>query len=154
MTNKIRGFSLTELMIVVAVIGILAAVAIPNYQQYILRGKQGAAKAVLLDIAQKQPQFLADRRSTYADCLSATYPAADPALCAGPPANHLSITPPADVLALYTFSITLRASPPGYTAIATPIPAKAGEVGTTSFHITEAGKKLTGVNGTVGTTTW
>lgn len=144
------GFSLIELMIVVAVIGILLAVAIPGYQEYILRSKQGAAKAVLLDIAQKQPQFLADRRTTYARCLSSTYlygglTAAD---CV---TEHLSLTVPPDVAALYGFSITLSGPPPGYTAVATPI---SGEVGTSSFHIDHSGKRLKGINGVAGTQTW
>jgi type IV pilus assembly protein PilE len=137
-----------ELLVVVAVIGILAAVAIPGYQQYILRGKQGAAKAVLLAIAQKQPQFLADRRSTYAPCLSATYlygglTAAD---CA---TEHLSLSVPSDVSALYGFTITLSSPPPGYTAVATPI---SGEVGTTVFKIDQAGKRTKIENGV--TLTW
>ena len=42
-----KGFSLLELMIVVAIVGILAVIAIPAYQNYITQAKQRAARSVL-----------------------------------------------------------------------------------------------------------
>lgn len=61
-----RGFTLIELMITVAIVAILASVAYPSYQQYIIRGKRAAAQAEMLDIANRQQQFLLSDRS-YAD---------------------------------------------------------------------------------------
>lgn len=61
--TKHRGFTLIELMITVAVIGILAAVAFPSYVQYIVRGNRSAAQAQMMDIANRQQQFLLANRA-------------------------------------------------------------------------------------------
>ncbi|MBU2707401.1 prepilin-type N-terminal cleavage/methylation domain-containing protein [Zooshikella marina] len=57
MKKKSAGFSLIELMIVVAIIAILAAIAIPNYREYIQRGNKSEAKTKLLEIMQVQQKF-------------------------------------------------------------------------------------------------
>ena len=58
-----RGFTLIELMITVVVIAILAAIAYPSYVQYVTRGKRAAAQSVMMDLANRQQQFLlANRR--------------------------------------------------------------------------------------------
>jgi type IV pilus assembly protein PilE len=54
-----RGFTLIELMITVAILGILAAIAIPNYSQYVQNGKRADARASLLQATQYVQRFYA-----------------------------------------------------------------------------------------------
>jgi len=64
--RRIGGFTLMELMIVVAIVGILASIAIPSYRQFLIRGHRNDAKAQMLDIANREQQFLLANR-VYAD---------------------------------------------------------------------------------------
>ncbi len=98
-----RGFSLIELMIAVAIVSILVAVAYPAYNSYIDRGHRAAAQAVMMDIVNKQQQYLLDRRA-YTDDVS-----------------DLGIAIPADVSSRYTITIEAdNDAPPTFTVSAAP----------------------------------
>ncbi len=89
--EKQDGFSLIELMVVVAIISILAAIAYPSYTQYLVRANRAAAQSQMLDIANRQQQFLITNRS-YAD--KATL-------------ETSGYTLPADISNKYTYAINL-----------------------------------------------
>ena len=59
---KRKGFTLIELMIVVAVVGLLAVIAMPSYTSYLARGKIVEAVAVLADYRVKMEQYFQDNR--------------------------------------------------------------------------------------------
>lgn len=57
MRKNMRGITLTELMTVVVIIGILAMISYPSYRQYVAKAKRNEAKAALLQIATRQESF-------------------------------------------------------------------------------------------------
>ncbi len=63
MRKHMRGITLIELMIVVVIVGILAAIAYPNYQEFTARAKRNEARAALLRLATNQERFYLNNNS-------------------------------------------------------------------------------------------
>ncbi len=61
-----RGFTVIELMVVVVIMGILAAIAMPQYDEYVLKGKLAEGMSLLSDLQIRQEQYYQDNR-TYAN---------------------------------------------------------------------------------------
>jgi type IV pilus assembly protein PilE len=100
--NRQRGFTLIELMVVVAIIGILASIAYPLYGNYLIKGNRSAAQSHMLEVAQAQAQYFADNRA-YAGSI-----------------DDLSMETPAAVSLKYDVEIDTSEGPPGFTITATP----------------------------------
>jgi len=121
--NKSRGFTLIELMIAVAVVGILAAIAYPSFLAQIRKSRRVEAQTTLMSIAAKQQQMLLDVRSYAADTAT------------------LNLTPPDSVTKNYSVSMVVSTSTvPAFTATAAPL---GGQVADTcgTLSLTDAGVK-------------
>jgi type IV pilus assembly protein PilE len=70
MKNKSTGFTLIELMIAVAIVGILAALAYPQYVEYVAKGRRAECRSALLVASQKMEKFYSNNNQ---------YPAVGPA---------------------------------------------------------------------------
>jgi type IV pilus assembly protein PilE len=71
-----RGITLLELMVVVVIVGILAAIAYPNYRDMAARGKRNEAKACLLQIAAQQERFYLNNNQYTTDMTELGFPVA------------------------------------------------------------------------------
>ena len=72
--TRMRGVTLTELMIVIVVLGILTSIAYPSYRQYAARAKRTEAKSALLQIATMQERFYLQNNTYTADLTSLGFP--------------------------------------------------------------------------------
>jgi type IV pilus assembly protein PilE len=111
--GKQSGFTLIELMITVAIVAILAAIAMPSYKEYVKRGHRAAAQAEMMDIANREQQFLLSNRSYV-----------------GKAALEASgYLPSPDVTSRYTWTVVPNnaVSPPAFTIAFTPVGSQVGD---------------------------
>jgi type IV pilus assembly protein PilE len=73
--NAQSGFSLIELMVVVAIIAIISAFAYPSYDRYVIKTKRSVAQNALLQVADRQQQFFMDNKSFAANMTNLGFPA-------------------------------------------------------------------------------
>jgi len=65
--QRYRGFTLIEVMIVVAIVAILAAIALPSYREYVLRGNRTQGQSLLMEAAARQERFYAQNSAYVTD---------------------------------------------------------------------------------------
>jgi type IV pilus assembly protein PilE len=93
-TGDARGFTLIEVLIVLVIVAILTAIALPAYREQLRRSARAEAQTFLTDMASRQQQFLADRRA-YANAVPA-----------------LNMSPPASLSGKFDFAVAAAAGPP------------------------------------------
>jgi type IV pilus assembly protein PilE len=123
-----KGFTLIELMITVAIIGILSAIAMPSYTDYVKRGKAAEATSTLADARVKMEQFFQDNR-TYEN---------------GP----CKTTPPVGKY------FTYDCGDPDATTYTITATNKSSDMANFDFSINESNAKTSTFDGTVGATCW
>jgi type IV pilus assembly protein PilE len=130
---RTQGFTLIELMIVIAIIGIVAAIAVPSYNAQMQKTRRADAKSCLVDAAQRQEDFYYTN-NVYTATLTNLGFAAGTVNC-GDDAN-------------YTLAVTINGTGSTYLLTATRANAQTGDTLCGNFTLSS-----TGVKGETGTLT-
>jgi type IV pilus assembly protein PilE len=130
------GFSLIELMIVVAIVAIISAFAYPSYQRYVIKAKRTVAQNALLQVADRQQQFFMDNKRFAADLTNLGF-GANPYVVGDDGAPTVA----GDTQAVYSLSLT-NVTATTWTVTAAPLHGQLSrDTYCGSLSITQAGTK-------------
>ena len=85
MMKRVQGFTLIELMIVVAVVGILTAIAYPAYTDAVMKGRRAQARTALMELLQQQERYLTQNNCYLAFTTGTNFTASAQASCGSTP---------------------------------------------------------------------
>lgn len=106
--SRQTGFTLIELMIVVVIVGIITAVAVPSYRNYVVRGYRAEGRNALVDIAAREERYYSDNVAFTGNLYDLGWP-------------HFSESGQAESeTGRYEVSVVLNNGNQGFTATATP----------------------------------
>ncbi len=137
--DRQTGFTLIELMIVVAIIGILASIAVPSYQKYVKQARRGVGQAYMLQLALAQEKLRATC-SFYAGTFDTSLGSSVPFACGADAANTKVNFVAAHPDGYYSLAMTAAASNT-YTITGTALVTQANDTDCTPLTLTEAGVK-------------
>ena len=124
-TRRNAGFTLLELMIVVAVMAILAAIVMPSYQSAVYKGRRADGTTALLDLANRLQRYYSENNTYASATIAAGNSTTDVLASATSPQGH------------YTLSFAAKAANT-YTIQAAPIGAQAGDAKCGTLTLTSA----------------
>lgn len=125
-TRGALGFTLIELMVVVVIIAVLAAIAIPIYQQQVMRSRRTAAKSALFDVASREEKLYSTTNNYTESFSSLGY------------SSGTTLTVPGNGQNFYTIQFAPASNSTTYTVQAVPINAQ-GSDGCATYNLTDLG---------------
>ena len=144
--GRSKGFTLIELMIVVAIVAILTTIAYPNYRDYVIRGQLVDATTGLAAVHANMERYYQDNRSYQLvagfplPCDGTTPVAAGKftILCNAPDTTHYTATATSTVGALAGFSFMVNEANTQWTTVSSP-PAPSSFQGCATAWVTKTG---------------
>jgi type IV pilus assembly protein PilE len=120
--KRSRGFTLLEVMIVCVIVGILAAIVLPSYQNQVRKANRSAAQQFIMDVATKEQQILLDSRNYIAIADGNFGNSPSDATTPG-----VGISQPDTTSGKYTYAVAVdnTATPPTFTITATAVNGQA-----------------------------
>ena len=146
--TRAAGFTLVELMVVVAIATILFAIAVPSYITYVRQSRRTEARTAVLDLAGREERFFSTNGAAYTGAANQLgYTAFGVPIGSG--YYQLKVCTPADGNCVANLNMLNPPAAPSYTVVATPVAGQSQEndAQCTSFSVDSAGQQYASGSG-------